>query len=173
MKDRPQSLAEVAERADALETFGPEFQDWLHTIRSIHNRTSIERAIAAEPRKLRGRFPEGDVADAWLAAYAEHIAARAELPIPDWANDSSRVSPEPWFSVDSPRERELALRDSPPAFRTRNLFTPKVDLPLRFLAGRPRKSAEEKRRNNAERQRRLRARRAVELQLLREIVAGE
>ncbi|HUG10964.1 MAG TPA: hypothetical protein VMM36_08115, partial [Opitutaceae bacterium] len=137
MKNRPQTLAEVAERADALETFGPEFQDWLHTIRSTHNRASIQRAIATEPQILRGRFPGGDVADAWLAAYAEYVATSAKIQAPNWASDASRVSSEPWFSVDSPKERELALRDSPPAFRNRNLFTPRIDLPLRLIAGRP------------------------------------
>lgn len=63
--------------------------------------------------------------------------------------------------------RALALRDSPPAFKNRILFTARVDLPLRLHAGRPPKSAGEKRLTNAGRQRRFRARRALELELLR------
>jgi len=69
--------------------------------------------------------------------------------------------------VQAPAERLLALRDSPPAFKKRNLFTPKVDLPLQLRAGRTPVSAEQKRQKNAERQCRFRARRGVELELLR------
>ncbi len=73
------------------------------------------------------------------------------------------VAAQPWFSVDGKDSRLLALRDSPPAFKNRNLFTPRVDLPLRLRAGRPPVSAEQKRRKNAERQRR-----AAELAALRQ-----
>lgn len=168
---RPQSLAEVAERGDDLQSFGWEFQDWLHTVRATRSRVVFERSIAAEPAALKDRFPEGAIADAWLAAYAEHSAVLAGIKVPAWALRPSRFLSEPWFSVEAPDERQLALRDSPPAFRKRNLFTPKVDLPLRLIAGRPPKTVDEKRRANAERQRRFRARRAVELQLLREVAA--
>ena len=116
---------------------------------------------------IANRFPEGQTADAWLGAYAEHLATAANLTVPAWTRDRSRTSSEPWFSVDAPTERLLALRDSPPAFKNRNLFTPKVDLPLRLRAGRPPVSAEQKRRKNAERQQRFRARRAAELAALR------
>lgn len=167
MTGRPQTLAEIAVRAGDLTHFGWELQDWLHTVRSIHSRALLQRSIEPEPALLAGRFAEGRVADAWLAAYAEHAARTAGLALPAWARPGSRVLPEPWFSVDSPRERMLALRDTPPAFRSRNLFTPLVDLPLRLRAGRPPTTAEDKRRVNAERQRRFRARRALELELLR------
>jgi hypothetical protein len=109
------------------------------------------------------------VADAWLAAYAEYTATLSGLPVPKWTNSPKRIAPEPWFSVESPAERALALRDSPAAFNKRNLFTPKVDLPLRLAAGRPPKTAEEKKRTNAERQRRFRNRRALELEMHRHV----
>ncbi len=171
MSLRPQSLAEVAQRGEDLRSFGWEFQDWLHTVRAIRSRTLLERALGPEPALLKDRFPEGRIADAWLAAYAEHAATLIGLKVPEWALHPGRILPDPWFSVEAPAERRLALRDSPPAFRSRNLFTPKVDLPLRLRAGRPAKSDEEKRRTNAERQRRFRARRSVELQLLREVAS--
>jgi hypothetical protein len=103
-----------------------------------------------------------------MAAYAEHAAQLAGLDTPKWVHASSRTLKEPWFSVEGAGERQLALRDSPPAFKKRNLFTPSVDLPLRLRAGRPKKTDEEKRRVNAERQRRFRVRRAVEIDLLRQ-----
>jgi len=170
---RPQTLHEIAERAENLSHFGHEFADWLHTLRGGLTRADAAASIEEEPPQLRGRFPEGAVADAWLAAYAEHLANTIGRPVPAWAFESNRTSTEPWFAVDHPEARKRARELSPPPFKSRNLFTERVDLPLQLRAGRPRKSAEEKKRNNAERQRRFRARRAVELQLLREIVAAD
>ncbi len=164
---RPHSLAEVARRADDERTFGWELQDWLHHVRRIRSRNGLGPTITEPPRLLAHRFAQGDVADAWLAAYAEHLANQADLPIPDWALESSRKAKDPWFSVSSPGERLLALRDSPAPFKNRNLFTPRVDLPLNLRPGRPRVSAEHKRQKNAERQRRFRRRRAEELHRLR------
>jgi len=169
MNLRPVTLAEVADRAESLEDFGRHFRDWLHEIRRHSSRPQLDAAVQVEPPRLAGRFAQGDVADAWLAAYAEHLAGRIDRTVPAWAEKRGRVAPEPWFAVDeaSPRLRLIALRDSPVAFKKRNLFTATVDLPLALRAGRPVKSAEEKRRNNAERQRRFRARRQTELKQLR------
>ena len=172
MLARPRSLREVAERADGVGTFGYELADWLKTLRAGITRPQAAAAIAEEPALLRDRFPKGSVADAWLAAYAEYLAGRIGHPVPRWAKSAKRVSSEPWFASEHPDSRLRALRDSPPPFKNRNLFTEKVDLPLRLRAGRPPKSADEKRRANAERQRRFRARRAVEMELLRDIVAA-
>lgn len=167
MKDRPKSLHEIATRAESLQHFGWEFADWLHTLRSLRTHAAIARAITAEPPLLAARFPEGHVSDAWLAAYAELLAPHAGIPPPAWSLSPRRIAREPWFSTDRPVARALALRDSPAAFKNRNLFTPRVDLPLRLRAGRPQKTPEEKRRVNAARQRRFRNRRAVELELHR------
>ena len=168
MNDRPKTLHEIATRAENLDHFGHEFADWLHTLRTLRSRAALTQTIAAEPALLASRFPQGTIADAWLAAYAEHLAQRTGIPLLAWANSPKRIAREPWFSTDRPLARARALRDSPPAFKNRNLFTDAVDLPLRLRAGRPPKSAEEKRRTNAERQRRFRARRALELDLLRQ-----
>ncbi len=169
MSQRPQSLAEVAQRGTDLRSFGWEFQDWLHTVRAIRSRTTLQRTLAEEPAILAKKFPEGRISDAWLAAYAEHAATLAGLEAPKWASSTKRILSEPWFSVEAPAERALALRDSPAAFKKRNLFTPKIDLPLRLCAGRPPKTAEEKKRTNAERQRRFRNRRALELEMHRHV----
>jgi hypothetical protein len=167
---RPQSLREVAERADDLEAFGGELQDWLHTIRSLHSRPPVAAAIANVPPRLAGRFPDGAAADAWLAAYADHTARQIGCAPPAWCLSPDLVAP-PWFTTNGRGSRLLALRDSPPAFKNRNIFTPKVDLPLNLRAGRPRVSAEQRRRKNAERQRRFRQRRAEELARLRAATA--
>ena len=167
MTQRPQSLAEVAERGEDLRSFGWEFQDWLHTVRATQTRSALRRQIAEEPKSLADQFPEGRNADAWLAAYAEFTAENAGIPVPSWTQSPSRFLADPWFSVQAPDERLLALRDSPPPFKNRNLFTPRVDLPLRLRAGRPPVSDEHKREKNRERQRRFREKRAAELAQLR------
>lgn len=167
MTARPQTLAEVAEHSDSLESFGRHFQDWLHVVRMFSSRPQVEAAIRDKPRRLARRFADGRIADAWLAAYAEHAAASVDRPLPPWT--AGRVLPEPWFAVSGrdSRSRLIALRDSPAPFKSRNLYTPMVDWPLRLSAGRPASSAEERRRKNAERQRRFRARRKAELVRLR------
>jgi hypothetical protein len=173
MIGRPKTLREIAERSEDLSHFGHEFADWLHTLRAGVSRPEAAAAIADEPGLRRDGVAEGVVADAWLAAYAELLANTIGNPVPKWAKASTRVSPEPWFATDSQAARSRALRDSPPPFKNRNLFTERVDLPLRLRAGRPPKSADEKRRTNAERQRRFRARRAMELELLRQVASIE
>jgi len=169
MTPRPLTLRQVAERSDSLEEFGRHFQDWLHTVRTFTSRPRVEVAVREAPSRLARRFPEGRVADAWLAAYAEYAAGRIDRPVPDWT--VGRVSPQPWFAVSGTdtRSRLAALRDSPAPFKSRNLFTPAVDLPLALSAGRPAKTREELRQANAKRQRRFRARRQTELQKLREL----
>ena len=169
MTSRPLTLHQVAERSDTLEDFGHNFQDWLHTVRTFTSRPRVEAAVREAPARLTRRFPEGQVADAWLAAYAEHTANTIGRAVPDWA--AGRSSPEPWFAVSAPDtgSRLAALRDSPAPFKSRNLFTPTVDLPLALSAGRPAKTKEELRQSNAERQRRFRAARQAEFQALRKL----
>ena len=113
------------------------------------------------------------MADAWLAAYADYLSAKLGRAAPEWSEHPSRISPEPWFAdgAGSPTLRVLALRDSPPAFKRRNLFTSAVDLPITLGAGRPAKGDDEKRKNNAERQRRFRARQHAQLKLLKRTLA--
>jgi hypothetical protein len=169
MTDRPSTLREVALQAGSLEDFGRLCQDWLHSLRRVSSRPGAAAAISDEPPPLRGRFPQGDVADAWLAAMAELIAQRCGVVTPAWSLSPRRILKHPWFAEErsGPELRLIALRDSPSAFKRRNLYAAAVDLPLRLRAGRPRKSADELRRSNAERQRRFRERRALELELLR------
>ena len=167
MQNRPTSLAEVAARADSLERFGRELADWLHTLRSLGSRPALVATVAEAPVRLTGRFPEGALADATLAAYADLLADRAGIAPPAWCFAAERVAPEPWFASTGPRSRLLALRDSPPAFKRRNLFSAAPDLPIRLRAGRPPVSIEQRRAKNAERQRRFQQRRR---ELLRDLM---
>lgn len=170
MSFRPTTLKEIAARSDSLADFGRHLRDWLHELRRASSRAQALAAVAESPPRLRDKFARGEVADAWLAAYAEHLAGRLGVAAPEWAFARWRISAEPLFDEGStPALRTLALVRSPLAFKRRNIFTPSVDLPLRLRAGRPMKSAEEKRRTNAERQRRFRAARREELAALRQL----
>jgi hypothetical protein len=161
-------LKEVAGQSGSLADFGRNLRDWLHEVRRLSSRPQLERAIAEELPRLKGRFPGGKTADAWLAAYAEHVSSRINRMPPRWAFRASRVAEEPWFADESagPRLRALALIRSPLAFKRRNLYTPDVELPVNLRPGRPRKTEEQKRESNAELQRRFRARRRAELRYL-------
>lgn len=159
MQSRPSNLAEVAARADSLERFGRELADWLHTLRSLGSRVALAATVADAPALLADRFPQGALADATLAAYADLLVNRIGIAPPAWCMECGRIAPEPWFASAGPRSRLLALRDSPPAFKRRNLFSIAPDLPVRLRAGRPPVSAEQRRAKNAERQRRFQQRR--------------
>ena len=153
MQPRPSTLAEIAVRADSLARFGRELADWRHTLRVCGSRPALVAAITDEPALLVGRFAEGALADATLAAYADLLATRIGVAPPAWVFAPTRIAPEPWFAVNGPRSRLLALRDAPPEFKRRNLFVAGPDLPVRLRAGRPPVSAEQKRAANAEQKR--------------------
>ena len=172
IKTRPTTLKEVADRSDSLGDFGRNLRDWLHELRRISSRRQALAAIADEPAPLKEKFPEGFVADAWIAAYAEHLAGKVRIRAPEWAFQSWRIAADPLFDegTDNPKMRTLALEHAPLAFKRRNIFTPSVDLPVSLRAGRPSKPIEEMRRTNAERQRRFREMRRNELAMLRKLV---
>jgi hypothetical protein len=143
----------------------------LHELRRASSRTQAAATIADEPPRLRDQFPQGQIADVWLAAYAEHLAGKVGAVAPAWAFAPWRTSEDPIFDEGStPVLRAIALAHAPLAFKRRNTFTPTVDLPLALRAGRPQKSVEEKRRKNAERQRRFRQAGPDELATLRKLV---
>jgi hypothetical protein len=170
MSERSETLQEVAANADSLADFGRAFRDWLHVLRRFSSRAQVWTAIRGDPRRLADRFAGGAIADAYLAAYAELLAAKTGQLPPKWAFDPLRVAPDPWFAEESSLVRPQALARSPLPFKRRNLFTRAVELPLQLRRGRPWKSPEEKRRVNAERQRRFRERRRSELTRLRALV---
>jgi hypothetical protein len=169
---RPRTLREVSKRSDSIGDFGKNLRDWLHELRNVSSRRQASEAIANEPALLREKFPEGGVADAWLAAYAEHLAGEIGIRAPEWAFLPERIAAEPVFDegTENRKLRTLALGYAPLAFKRRNIFTPSVDLPVSLRAGRPSKSIEEKRRMNAERQKRFRKARVQELVMLRKLV---
>jgi hypothetical protein len=131
---RPQTLAEVAriararpaDFAMALDEFADEFYlDHPHK--------------AAQQRRL-DPVPEtiGDPRiDAWIGAAGEHLAQRWGLRVPAWTQRPEHFALEhPVFHPDSRALRGVLIVESPPAFRSRLIFTRVEPLArARFPAG--------------------------------------
>lgn len=126
MTPRPSTLKAVAERSESLADFGRHLRDWIHELRLASSRRLAAAAVAEEPPLLRRKFARGEVADAWLAAYAEHLAIKASIRPPDWLFTSSRILAKPSFNEEneSPALRALALAHAPLLFKRRNIYTP-------------------------------------------------
>ena len=134
---RAKTLSDVAAWSDSRAVFRRNLRDWADLVRTLPGRSQVIGSVIVLPRLLRGRFPEGAVADAWLAAYAEYVCLHVAAAIPEWALKPNRSLAEPSFDdgVIEPRQRALALDRSPEAFRRRNIFTTTVDLALQVPSG--------------------------------------
>lgn len=117
-RPRPQSLAEVAERATDAPTFEFELADFLHEFA----RSGSAEMLAVAPAMLVERLELGHVYDAYLAAVAVHLAGKRGVPAPRWSREPGRILREPWFANPSRHMRALWLVESPAEFRERNLF---------------------------------------------------
>lgn len=119
---RPRTLAEVVARGATSEDIGYNLADFLDhmnlLVKQCASRQKLLGAIRGEPRRI------GDaVQDAYLAAVAAHLANSLRLPAPRWTWKKDRRLERPWFALPDPWARAWLLRDSPAAFRERNLFT--------------------------------------------------
>ena len=121
---RTESLREIAEHADSIEVWGLALGDLLDEIsfRRGHGRL-IASCFQAPPPVLRGKFLQGELADAFGAALAEHLAAEdARQPAPAWTRERARFLATPWFADDSPKLREYLRTATPAAFQAHGIF---------------------------------------------------
>jgi hypothetical protein len=118
MTPRPHSLAEVARRTAAGESFEFELSDFLHEFQ-LRGEVAM---LLEEPVLLQESSPSRALEDAYLAAVAVSLASATRLPVPAWARNTRRVLREPWFASSGRHMRALLLVESPAAFRERNLF---------------------------------------------------
>ncbi|MEQ1664030.1 MAG: hypothetical protein ABL927_01490 [Bdellovibrionales bacterium] len=72
---------------------------------------------AIKNQKLKGHTA------ALFAAIAHHLCIELGLKVPNWLRQPKQIK-EPYFVSDLQNSRLLALRDSPYAFRARNIFVP-------------------------------------------------
>ena len=116
---RPKTLAEVA----ALTAQGDSFDRCLANFLDEFRIAPSAAALAESPELLS--VTQGDVGpveDAYLAATAEELALAHGLPVPAWTDDEARKLHRPWFASDLASLRAVLLLESPPGFRSRNLF---------------------------------------------------
>ncbi len=152
---RPATLKELAARSDSLESFGYNLRDWQHEVsRLATSHQALQRRIQEAPPILASRFEDGNIADAYLAAYAEWLANKANLPTPLWARRKSRSLANPWYSSSNHDSLENA---TPESFKRRGLFTVPENI-YHPKPGRPRVSTESKRQRANARQRAYRQR---------------
>ena len=116
---RPKSLHEVA----VLTAGGDSFDRCLANFLDDFYATPMPEALADLPPLLASVSREmGHVQDAYLAATAEELARRFDLPSPGWTAGENRHLHQPWFASPLASLRAVLLLESPPAFRSRNLF---------------------------------------------------
>ena len=116
---RPKTIAEVAH----LTLSGDSFDHCLANFLDEFYVAPGAPALAIEPPLLEPGFGDlGRVQDAYLAAAAEELAARFSLPLPRWTDAEARKLHRPWFASPLAALRAVLLLESPPGFRSRNLF---------------------------------------------------
>ncbi|MFO1514388.1 MAG: hypothetical protein U1F83_16005 [Verrucomicrobiota bacterium] len=115
----PKTLADVAELTAQGESFDFCLRNFLD---GFYAKPDAD-ALSPEPRQLAPTVPKlGAVEDAYLAATAEWLAWRFELPPPRWVFDEARSLRRPWFASQLSALHALLLLESPAPFRSRNLF---------------------------------------------------
>jgi len=111
---RPRSLAEVARTAKRDGDVHARLREFLdHFYTHPHERKQMiaeEPALAIDP-----------VANAFLAATAEHLALRYRLPVPRWVLKPERFLHEAHFGG-AEGMKAMLLVESPSAFRRRMIF---------------------------------------------------
>jgi hypothetical protein len=120
---RPKSLKEVALQSATYSDFGLNLKDFLHEY-SLARRLQrpLEPMFAEEPPRLAKQFPEGKICDAFLAGTADHLSRVNGLQTPLWALSEDLVLEEPWFSEPFLNVRMRLLRDTPSAFKDKNIY---------------------------------------------------
>jgi hypothetical protein len=118
-RSRPQTLAAVASRTIDGEDVRLGIREFLDQFALATGSEARFAAIDERPE------PTGDPrADAFLAALAEHLAQRHDLPRPSWSTEPDRFLERFWFVSPTPGFRATAIAQAPAAFRRRGVFIP-------------------------------------------------
>jgi hypothetical protein len=118
---RPQTLAEVANIARARR------DDFAMALDGFTDEFYLDHPDKAAQQKRLDPVPAivGDARiDAWIGAAGEHLAQRWGLRVPAWTSRPEHFALEkPVFMPQSRALHGILLVESPPAFRSRLIFT--------------------------------------------------
>jgi hypothetical protein len=118
---RPQTLAEVAARSRKNKS------DFATELNEFMDEFYLDHPDKAAQQKRIDPVPElsGDPRiDAWIGAALEHLAQRWRLQVPAWTQRPEHFAlKEPDFLPASQTMRGVVIVESPPAFRSRLIFT--------------------------------------------------
>jgi hypothetical protein len=118
---RPQTLREVSLIArDEPSDFAVALREFLDEFYFDHPNKGEQARRIVDPAEITGDA----FRDAWIGATGEHLARRWGLEVPSWTlrPEHSRLS-RPRFVPDARALRGMLIVMSPPAFRSRLLFT--------------------------------------------------
>lgn len=118
MSPRPDTLFELASRVREGASFLRELADFLDEFRSA----PTEAAFVREPILLSQHVNTPGWQDVYLAAVAEHLCRQHGYRCPAWTRRPERYLDDPCFAYRSREGRLFLLKDSPAAFKSRNLF---------------------------------------------------
>jgi cell pole-organizing protein PopZ len=113
---RPETLANVAARVRTGVPLRSAVADFLDDLRWARDRPDVDRRIVDAPSTV------DEHVDAYLAALAEHVASRNDIPVPQWAVTPDRFLDHFWWPSRTRALRARALVESPAAFRRRGIF---------------------------------------------------
>lgn len=116
------TLARTAERIAAGLPLRDGVADFLDDLRWADGPADVTHRIGAEPA------PVDRHTDAYLAALAEHTAARHPIRAPDWCRRPERFLDHFWWPSRTPGLRARAIVESPAAFRRRGIFIGRTTL---------------------------------------------
>ena len=120
---RPKTLFEVAAESRAYREFGMNLKDFLHEFKEAKERGEpLAPMLRDEPPRLASLFPEGDVCDAFIAGTADYLSRVNNIEPPNWSLAADRMLEHPWFSEPYLSMRLRLLRDTPSAFKDKNIF---------------------------------------------------
>jgi hypothetical protein len=120
-KQRAQTLADVAQIARMNASEFPraldEFVDEFYL--DYPDKAAQQQRLEAVPQLVND-----PLIDAWIGAAGEHLAQRWRLKVPDWTQrDIHFALHEPVFLPSEAALRGIVIVESPPAFRSRLIFT--------------------------------------------------
>lgn len=118
---RPQTLSDVAEIArQSSSNFAMALDEFVDEFYLDHpNKVAQQKRLDPIPSSV-----DDPVIDAWIGAAGEHLAQRWGLRVPNWTTRPLHFAlQQPVFLPANPALRGIVIVESPPAFRSRLIFT--------------------------------------------------